>query len=160
MRKAYYSIGIFIAVFFLSAGFYTNYQVSSLKDQVGVLNRTIDRMNAQKTDASGQFPRKDAMYTFETYDTSTGGMEQQQFQVVSYSSDHIVLRQSKEEEKNFLLKDTENTVTVYLEDGETVYEYTDIATDSLPEELQAEMKSGKTIPTVDELYSFLENYSS
>ena len=160
MRKAYYSIGIFIAVFFLSAGFYTNYQVSSLKDRLTVLNRTVDRLNAQETDASGSFPRKDALYTFEIYDAATGKLDQQQFQVVSYSSDHIVLRQSQEEEKNFLIKDTDNSVTVYLEDGETVDEYTDIATDSLPEELQAEIKEGKTIPTVDELYSFLENYSS
>ena len=90
MRKAYYSIGIFIAVFFLSAGFYTNYQVSSLKDRLTVLNRTVDRLNVQETDASGSFPRKDALYTFEIYDAATGKLDQQQFQVVSYSSDHIV----------------------------------------------------------------------
>ncbi len=58
MRKAYYSIGIFIAVFFLSAGFYTNYQVSSLKDRLTVLNRTVDRLNAQETDASGELSQK------------------------------------------------------------------------------------------------------
>ena len=51
-------------------------------------------------------------------------------------------------------------LAVYLQDGQTLYEYTDISVQELPEELQEEIISGKRIETTEELYGFLENYSS
>ena len=41
-----------------------------------------------------------------------------------------------------------------------VYEYTNIPLDVLPEEMKREVLLGKTLQGEDELYSFLENYSS
>ena len=49
---------------------------------------------------------------------------------------------------------------MYLSDKETVYEFTEIPVNDLPEEIQQEIATGKYIPTVKELYAFLENYSS
>lgn len=51
-------------------------------------------------------------------------------------------------------------INIYLADQETLYEYTDITIDSLPEELQAEICTGKGMANEQELYDFLENYSS
>lgn len=51
-------------------------------------------------------------------------------------------------------------VNIYLADKETLYEYTDIAIGLLPEELQQEICLGKAVAGEQELYDFLENYSS
>ena len=51
-------------------------------------------------------------------------------------------------------------MAVYEKDRETLYEPTGIAVDTLPEALQAEIRQGKYLKTHEELYSFLENYSS
>lgn len=51
-------------------------------------------------------------------------------------------------------------VIVYEADKSTVYEYTDIIYDGLPEDLQEEIAEGKYMKDLKELYGFLENYSS
>lgn len=51
-------------------------------------------------------------------------------------------------------------VNIYLGDRETVYEFTDIPITSLPEALQNEICTGKGLKGEQELYDFLENYSS
>jgi len=51
-------------------------------------------------------------------------------------------------------------VVVYRSDRSTVYEYTNIAMEDLPETVRTEVENGKEIATDEELYGFLENYSS
>lgn len=51
-------------------------------------------------------------------------------------------------------------VNIYLADRRTVYEYTNITMDMLPEALQSEISEGKGLSSERELYDFLENYSS
>lgn len=60
----------------------------------------------------------------------------------------------------YYLKNLGGYVAVYLNDKKTVYEYTDIPLDGLPENLQKEIENGKYIETSEALYGFLENYSS
>lgn len=60
----------------------------------------------------------------------------------------------------FFLKDKDGFVLVYEGDQTTVYETTGIAVNSLPEKLSQEIRQGKFLKTYEELYSFLENYSS
>ena len=57
-------------------------------------------------------------------------------------------------------KVTSEHATAYLSDKKTVYEYTDISLEDLPENLQKEIQNGKYIETSESLYGFLENYSS
>lgn len=49
---------------------------------------------------------------------------------------------------------------IYESDKSTVYEYTDILYDGLPNDLQEEISDGKYVNSLKDLYSFLENYSS
>ena len=49
---------------------------------------------------------------------------------------------------------------VYENKTGTVFESTDIPLEALPSELQAEVLLGKNLKNLDELYNFLENYSS
>lgn len=60
----------------------------------------------------------------------------------------------------YYLVEEQGRVNIYLSDRETVYEYTDITMDMLPEELQQEITAGKGLSGERELYDFLENYSS
>ena len=47
-----------------------------------------------------------------------------------------------------------------MSDRETIYEYTSIDVETLPVTVQNEVKNGKYIEDIEELYGFLENYSS
>ncbi len=83
-------------------------------------------------------------------------------QLEEFSSDKIVVRKVyKPLEKDvFFLKSEENFIVVYYSDLSTVYMYTDIVMDQLPEEIQAEINEGKQINSLENLYSFLESYTS
>ncbi len=61
----------------------------------------------------------------------------------------------------FLLISNENSyVEVYsLPEGE-IYEYTDVILDVLPQDVQEEVMRGKYLRNEEELYNFLENYTS
>lgn len=65
-----------------------------------------------------------------------------------------------QQERQFVLKLEDGYVTVYCEDLETVYEYTSIEEADLPEDLLQEIRQGKSIEGEQELYGFLENYTS
>lgn len=71
-----------------------------------------------------------------------------------------VIRQENGGYGLFYLKEQNGYVTVYEKDRETLYEPTSIAIEALPEALQSEIRHGKYLKTHEELYSFLENYSS
>lgn len=60
----------------------------------------------------------------------------------------------------YYLLEVNGYVVVYLNDKKTIYEYTSIDVESLPVLLQNEVKNGKYIKDIEELYGFLENYSS
>ena len=55
---------------------------------------------------------------------------------------------------------SDGLVNIYREDGTTLYETTDIPVSLLPEALRQEISAGKGVATEQELYDFLENYSS
>lgn len=60
----------------------------------------------------------------------------------------------------FYLHISNGYVVIYRNDNKSIYEYTDICADELPEKLRQELKNGKYIESKEELYGFLENYSS
>lgn len=65
-----------------------------------------------------------------------------------------------EENEGYYLCEMQGFVVVYLSDRQTIYEMTEIPLSDFPEEVQQEIAAGKYIGTKDELYGFLENYSS
>ena len=70
-------------------------------------------------------------------------------------------QQEIEEESGALVEaDGKAMKEVYLSDKVTPYEYTAIAYDELPPTVRAEVRNGKYIESPEELYGFLENYSS
>ena len=70
------------------------------------------------------------------------------------------LRVAHTKEKVYYLSNRNGYVIVYLDDQTSIYEYTNIRVEELPEELQNEIREGKRLEGKDKLYGFLENYSS
>lgn len=60
----------------------------------------------------------------------------------------------------YVLLAEDGFVVVYHTDRKTLYAATDILLKELPEELQQEIQNGKMIDSEEQLYNFLENYSS
>lgn len=83
-------------------------------------------------------------------------------ELVSFSSEKIVVRKSYEPEENkgFFLLNEDHKVVVYDHSLEYVYMTTDIWVDELPEKIQEEILHMKYIENESELYNFLESYSS
>ena len=85
------------------------------------------------------------------------------FELVSFSQDKIVLRKTYEEEKKndkYYFMEEDGYITVYYIDKSTVFEYTDIQMDMLPENIQQQIREGEYKTDIHGLYDFLENYSS
>ena len=63
-------------------------------------------------------------------------------------------------DNSYYLKELQGYVAVYLQDGTTLYEITDLSVDDLPNEVKTELENGIYMNSAEELYGFLENYSS
>lgn len=84
-------------------------------------------------------------------------------EVVSFSKAKVVVRKNyiyKEVSTSFYLVNEKNYVVVYCDDMQTIYMNTNITLDSLPDGLKQEIIRTKYIATEEELYNFLESYSS
>ena len=68
--------------------------------------------------------------------------------------------QSKEENDGYYLMVLDGKIVVMEEDKETIYLTTDIYADALSDSLKQELLLGKYIQNIDELYGFLESYTS
>lgn len=63
-------------------------------------------------------------------------------------------------EYEYVLVSENNYVVVYQLPQREIYEYTDIILDVLPEEVRQEILAEKYLRNEEELYNFLENYTS
>ena len=84
-------------------------------------------------------------------------------QVLSFSGKEITLQKNYSDNQiqvHFYIVAKDNKLIVYYEDMETVFLTTDISMDSLPTDVQLEILKKKYFETEEELYNFLESYSS
>lgn len=85
------------------------------------------------------------------------------YEIVSFAPEKIVLRKTYNEEKvenQFFISTSGGFVTVYYSDLRTVYEYTEIETESLPFDIRESVKKGFYVKDAKALYSILEGYTS
>lgn len=84
-------------------------------------------------------------------------------EVVSFSAEKVVVQMNYsfvEPTENFYICVEGNYVVVYLEDKETVYMHTDILLETLPENVQYQIMTYMYVKGEEDLYHFLETYSS
>lgn len=111
--------------------------------------------------------RKTFVQTMELYALSPPLSEQQRgfvgLEVRSFSAKRVVVRMNyayAEPTASFYLRVENNNIVVYCDDNETVYMYTDICAQTLPEYIQTQVIMGMFMEDEAELYHFLETYSS
>ena len=83
--------------------------------------------------------------------------------VLSFSGHEIVLQKNYSGNNiklHFYIISKDNKLVVYYEDMETVFLTTDISLDNLPTNVRLEILSKKYFESEEELYNFLESYSS
>lgn len=83
--------------------------------------------------------------------------------VISFSHEEIILQKNYSgvnEKTHFYIVSKDNKLVVYYEDMETIFLTTNILLNSLPINLQLEILGKKYFETEEELYNFLESYSS
>ncbi len=85
------------------------------------------------------------------------------YELTSFSKDKVVLRKTyyqEEQTAQFYLDVQMGRIVVYQTEDDSLYAYTEVKFNNLPETLRREILAGKYIETVEELYHFLETYSS
>lgn len=68
--------------------------------------------------------------------------------------------EAKNEKNYYYIKEYNGYVIVYENDEKTVYEYTTILVENLPEKTREAVKRGIKVDSISQIYGFLENYSS
>lgn len=84
-------------------------------------------------------------------------------EVVSFEKTKVVIRKTYSDSslpEDFYLYEQDGYIVIYLGDGETFYDYTDIAYEDLDWYTQYYIGKGLYIKNSKELYGFLQNYSN
>ena len=87
----------------------------------------------------------------------------QNSELSSFSKDRVVIckyYRTEEENEGFYIMVADHYITIYEGDKQTIYLNTDILLSNLDETLQSEIIQGKYIEDEQEIYHFLESYSS
>ncbi len=87
------------------------------------------------------------------------------FEIIEFSNKEVILRKTYNNTntftgRQFYLTFENDYIVVYLGNKTTLYDYTGISRNSLPDNVANEIQQGKYVDSVEELYEFLENYSS
>lgn len=83
-------------------------------------------------------------------------------ELTAFSKDRVAVCKYYKEKvpQGFYLMVADHFIVVYEEDRSTLYMNTDILLERLPDSLQTEIMEGKFVASEEELYLFLESYSS
>ena len=84
------------------------------------------------------------------------------YEMISYKDNTITLRKTfrKPIPEGYFAKSFNGYVVILNGDEKTVYEYTQISLDALPDNLREDILEGYYIASEEDLYNFLENYTS
>lgn len=110
--------------------------------------------------------REELIQELEAYDNNPPLTELEQgfetIELTAFSKDRVAICKyyKLEEDKGYYLMVADHFIVVYREDKQTLYMNTDILLESLSDALQTEIMKGKYVETEEELYNFLESYSS
>lgn len=111
--------------------------------------------------------REEFVEAMELYAVSPPLSEQKRgfigLEVRAFSSQKVIVRMNYayvEPTKSFYIRVENNSIVVYCDDNATVYMYTDILAENLPEYIQTQVIMGMFVEDEAALYHFLETYSS
>lgn len=138
-----------------------------LIEKVDLISGTVDETEESIPVKYIGLDRDSLIQELEAYDSNPPLTELEQgfetIELTAFSKDRVVIckyYKSEEEDEGYYLMVADHFIVVYREDKQTLYMNTDILLESLNETLQAEVMQGKYVETEEELYNFLESYSS
>ena len=137
-----------------------------LVEQVDLLKGTVTEQEEPVPVMYIGLNREELLEALASYDSNPPLSELQQgfetIELTSFSKDRVVVCKyyKEKEEKGFYLMVADHFIVVYEEDGQSLYMNTDILLERLPDSLQREIMKGKHMESEEELYQFLESYSS
>ena len=136
MRKFFYGVSVFMFLCILSLGYYATYKM-------GDMNRKMSQQELlfQEEAQAARKAELENQAAEETLESAAAGTQEGGYGL-------------------FYLKEADGYVMVYERDKKTLYEPTSILVSMLPENLRRQIAEGKFLKSQEELYSFLENYSS
>jgi len=135
-------------------------------------NKITESITQHEEDIPGKYigmNRTDFLDAIYAYEQSPPLAENQKglvsVEVLSFSDERVLLRKNYElieieKEPVFYLVADDHYISVYKEDMQSVFLYTDICLEDLPMQLQEEIIMKKLICGENNLYHFLESYSS
>lgn len=136
-------------------------------EETNLLDDSVVETTVRLPDKYVGLNREQFLTVMETYQAAPPLAEQERgfvsLEVISFSRARVVVRMNYlyiQPSSCFYLAAYDNRVWVYLEDRKTVYIETEIRVDSLPEELQRQIIQMMWVENQEELYNFLESYSS
>lgn len=135
--------------------------------ETDILNDTIEQSTYQLPDKYIGMDREQFLEAMDIYESNPPLSELERgfinLEVLSFSREKVVVQMNYkfvQPSTNFYLAAFDGRVVVYLEDKRTLYIQTDIMLDILPDEVQSEIIGMMFITGEEELYDFLESYSS
>lgn len=84
-------------------------------------------------------------------------------EIVNFEKTKVVIRKTysdSAQKQDFYLYEKDGKIVIYLGDKRTIYDYTDIAFESLDFRLQRKILKGYYVKDSKELYDFLQNHTS
>ncbi len=136
-------------------------------EETDILHHTVVETTWRLPDKYVGMNREQFLAAMDIYAASPPLSEQERgfvgLEVLAFSRERVVIQMNYryiQPSSVFYLAAYDNKVLVYLEDRETVYIETEIRLDSLPEEMQQEVMQMLRVESEEELYGFLETYSS
>ena len=136
--------------------------------------RDKDLLNGSEVETSENMPemyigmtREQFLTAMENYEAAPPLSEKERgfvsLEVLSFAPSRVVVQMNYryvQPSESFYIVAINDLLVVYLEDRETVYQYTNIHLSQLPEQLQQEIIKVMHISDEESLYDFLENYTS
>lgn len=137
-----------------------------LIEKVDLINGTVQESEESIPVKYIGLDREALVQELEAYDSNPPLTELEQgfetIELTAFSKDRVVICKYYKLEKDtgYYLMVADHFIVVYREDKKTLYMNTDILLENLSDALQAEIMQGKYVETEEELYNFLESYSS
>lgn len=138
-----------------------------LIEEVDIVKGTVNETQADMPVKYIGLDRDGLLQELSSYDSNPPLAELERgfetIELTAFSKDRIAVckyYRTQEDSAGYYLMVADHFIIVYKEDRQTIYMNTDILLSDLNDGLQAEIMQGKYVETEEELYNFLESYSS
>lgn len=144
-----------------------NAQTLYVVEETDIIDGTVVETTLKLPDKYIGMNREEFVSSMEVYEMSPPLKEQEKgfigLEVLSFSPEKVVVQMNYALEKmlnDYYILVEDHYLVVYMGDKKTLYMYTEIKLDELPQTVQQEIINGMYMESEEKLFDFLESYSS